>query len=68
LNYVSTVADKATFQIVDALGKTLLSSVQNVNIGSNDLVLCSDRLKAGVHFLVVSVGDKIIQRQTLVVE
>jgi len=68
LNYVSAVTVNATFQIVDALGNTLLSTTQQIGEGTNNLILGSRKLKVGIHFLVVSVNNKIIHRQTLVVE
>ena len=68
INYKASAADKVTVEVMDLLGRKVLTSNHNINEGSNTLSIATTGMKAGTYFLTISSNNQVIQKQKLVIE
>ena len=68
LDYTAATSDRVVLEVMDVLGRKVLTFNQGVNVGGNTLSLATNGLKAGIYFLTVSSNNQIVEKQRLVVE
>ena len=67
VNYISSKADKITFQVLNALGQKVMTTTTQVNEGNNALPVKINGLKAGLYYLAVLNNNAVVQRLSFIV-
>ena len=69
VNYASLKAGNVSFDLVNTLGRKVLSSNQAVTVGNNNISLSVAHLTSGVYYLSVNDGtNSLVQKETIVIQ